>query len=132
MIRDESGQRRGAREVPGLRLGRRFERFASAGARDADPNGPGRATIVCEPSLVRSTTRASDIVLICPVSGVSAIAVKGFGLDQIDGIDPGGRFVVRYSNGAIGRNPFAQVRNAMFAVKDAAARTSGRDPSFGT
>ena len=80
------------------------------------------ATILCEPSLTRSTTRPPDIVLVCPHRGVAVIEVKGFGLDEISSIDPGGGFVLHYAGGARGRNPFHQVRNAMFDIKDAAQR----------
>lgn len=80
------------------------------------------AVILCEPSLVRSTTRPPDVVVICPVAGVAVVEVKGVGLEEIEGIDPGGQFVIRYSSGARSRNPFMQARNAMFDIKNAAER----------
>ena len=84
------------------------------------------ATILCEPSLARSTTRPPDIVIVCPVRGVTVIEVKGVALDDIGEIAPGGQFVIQYSSGARSRNPFAQVRNAMFDIKDAAQRIHHR------
>lgn len=88
------------------------------------------ATIYCEPSLTRSTTRPPDVVIVCPISGVVVIEVKGVGLSDIEGIDPGGQFVIQYSSGARSRNPFAQVRNAMFDIKNAAERAYARQFSM--
>lgn len=79
-------------------------------------------TVLCEPSLTRSTTRPPDIVIVCPYRGVAVVEVKGFDLDAITAIEPGGGFVLHYAGGARGRNPFHQVRNAMFDIKDAAQR----------
>ncbi|MCA9031019.1 MAG: NERD domain-containing protein [Planctomycetaceae bacterium] len=78
--------------------------------------------ILCEPSLTRSTTRPPDIVIVCPLRGIAVVEVKGFDLGAITSIDPGGGFVLHYEGGARGRNPFHQVRNAMFDIKDAAQR----------
>src|SRR5690606_30712382 len=63
-----------------------------------------------------------DLVLVCPIAGLHVLEVKGISLDDISGIEPGGQFVVRYASGARSRNPFAQVRNAMFDIRDAAQR----------
>ena len=48
------------------------------------------ATILCEPSLARKTTRPPDALLIDPIAGVHLIEVKGYALDQIEAIEPGG------------------------------------------
>jgi hypothetical protein len=88
-----------------------------SGCRDSD------ATILCEPSLARKTTRPPDVVLVDLVAGVHIIEVKGVSLDQIDGIEPGGQFRISYGNPSLAKNPFPQVRNAMFDVKDAVERS---------
>lgn len=56
-------------------------------------------SILCEPSLTRSTTRPPDIVIVCPVRGVAVLEVKGFTLDAIHAIEPGGGFVLHYAGG---------------------------------
>lgn len=86
--------------------------------------------VLCEPSLVRSTHRPPDVVLICPIAGLHVFEVKGITLEDITGIEPGGQFVVQYASGARSRNPFAQVRNAMFDIRDAAQRVFGNDFSL--
>jgi len=80
------------------------------------------AAILCEPSLARKTTRPPDAVLIDIEAGVHVVEVKGVSIDQIEAIEAGGQFHIRYSNGVSKKNPFAQVRNAMFDIKDATER----------
>ncbi|WP_164103821.1 nuclease-related domain-containing DEAD/DEAH box helicase [Candidatus Laterigemmans baculatus] len=80
------------------------------------------STVLCEPSLARSTTRPPDIVVVCPRAGIHVIEVKGVSLDQIAAIEPGGQFAIRYATGTRRKNPFVQVRNAMFDIRDAAQR----------
>ena len=79
-------------------------------------------TILCEPSLARHSTRPPDVALVDLVAGVHVIECKGITLDQIESLEPGGNFRIRYEGVSIGKNPFAQVRNAMFDVKDAVQR----------
>lgn len=81
------------------------------------------ATILCEPSLARKTTRPPDVVLVDLVAGLHVVEVKGITLDQIEALEPGGQFRVRYMDKGIAKNPFAQVRNAMFDIKDAVDRS---------
>lgn len=83
--------------------------------------------VLCEPSLIRNTTRPPDVVLVCPVAGIHVVEVKGIALDDIQALDPGGQFVIQYSSGARSRNPFAQVRNALFDVRDAVQRMYAND-----
>lgn len=80
------------------------------------------STILCEPSLARNTARPPDVVLVDLVAGLHVIEVKGVTLDQIEALEPGGQFRIRYQTVAAGKNPFAQVRNAMFDIKDAVER----------
>lgn len=80
------------------------------------------ATILCEPSLARKTTRPPDLVLVDLIAGLHVIEVKGITLDQIEALEPGGQFCIRYEGGVIGKNPFAQVRNSMFDIRDAVQR----------
>src|SRR3954471_7818353 len=54
------------------------------------------ATVLCEPGLARNTTRPPDVVLADPVAGVHVVEVKGVSLDQIEAIEPGGLFKIRY------------------------------------
>src|SRR5688500_17184753 len=79
------------------------------------------ATVLCEPSLARRTTRPPDCVLADPVAGVHVVEVKGVTLDQIEAIEPGGRLSLRYG-GVVGapKSPVAQARMAMFDIKNAA------------
>jgi hypothetical protein len=79
--------------------------------------------VLCEPSLVRSTHRPPDVVLVCPVAGIHVIEVKGIALSDIAALEPGGQFVIQYQSGARSRNPFAQVRHALFDVRDAVQRS---------
>ncbi len=81
------------------------------------------ATILCEPSLARKTTRPPDVVLVDLVAGLHVIEVKGINLEQIEALEPGGQFRVRYTSTVQARNPFAQVRSAMFDIKDAVERS---------
>jgi hypothetical protein len=82
------------------------------------------STVLCEPSLARKTTRPPDAVLVDPVAGVHVVEIKGVTLDQVEAIEPGGLLVIRY-NGLVARpkNPVVQARNAMFDIRDAAARS---------
>ncbi len=77
------------------------------------------ATVLCEPSLARTTKRPPDLVLVDTVAGLHVIEVKGHDLDQIEAIEPGGQLRFRYESGNRTRNPVAQVRSAMFDVKNA-------------
>ena len=61
------------------------------------------STILCEPSLARKTTRPPDALLIDPIAGVQLIEVKGYALDQIEAIEPGGLLKVRYFGDRIRR-----------------------------
>ena len=81
------------------------------------------ATILCEPSLARSTTRPPDCVLVDPAAGVHVVEVKGVSLGQVEAIEPGGLLAIRYG-GLVHKpkNPVSQARNAMFDIRDAAAR----------
>jgi hypothetical protein len=83
------------------------------------------SALLCEPSLARKTNRPPDIVLIDPEIGVHVFEVKGIALDQIEGLEAGGQLRIRYSNGVRTRSPIAQVRNAMFDIKDATMRAFG-------
>lgn len=82
------------------------------------------ATILCEPSLARRTTRPPDVVFVDLVAGLHVIEVKGVTLDQIESIDAGGQFRIRYGDTGLGKNPFAQVRSAMFDIKDTVERNA--------
>ena len=85
------------------------------------------ATVLCEPSLARKTTRPPDVVLVDPVAGVHVVEVKGVSLGQIEAIEPGGLFKIRYARGTSSKNPVSQARNAMFDVRDATARSFDGD-----
>ena len=58
-------------------------------------------------------------MLIDPEIGVHVFEVKGITLDQIEVLDAGGQLSIRYRNGVRRRNVIAQVRTAMFDIKDA-------------
>ncbi len=88
------------------------------------------SAVVCEPSLARKTTRPPDMVLIDPEIGVHVFEVKGMTLDGIEEIEAGGHLRIRYYNGPKSVSPIAQVRNAMFDIKDATARTIDGDVRF--
>jgi hypothetical protein len=81
--------------------------------------GNSDATILCEPSLARSTKRPPDIAIIHSILGVHFIEVKGHSLDRIDGIEIGGAIRFKYLNKVVTKNPVAQIRSAMFAAKNA-------------
>lgn len=80
-------------------------------------------TVLCEPSLARLSNRPPDVVLIDPVAGVHVIEVKGHDISQIEAIEPGGQIRFRYDCGGKVRNPLAQVRSAMFDIKNAAEKS---------
>ena len=82
------------------------------------------ATVLCEPSLARKSTRPPDVVVVDPLAGVHVVEVKGVALDQIEAIGPGGMLTIRYG-GLINppKNPVVQARNVMFDIRDAAARS---------
>lgn len=77
------------------------------------------ASILCEPSLARTSQRPPDVVLVDPLAGIHVIEVKGHELSQIEGLEPGGQIRFRYDSGTRTRNPVTQVRNAMFDIKNA-------------
>lgn len=77
------------------------------------------ATILCEPSLARTSKRPPDIVVVDPVAGIHVVEVKGHDIDGICGIEPGGLLQLKYENGIKSVNPVAQVRSAMFDIKNA-------------
>lgn len=85
------------------------------------------SALLVEPSLSRKSTRPPDIVLIDPEVGVHVIEVKALSLAQIEAIEPGGVLVIRYAQGTRRRNAIAQVRSAMFDIKDATARAFEQD-----
>jgi len=80
------------------------------------------STILCEPSLAKSTIRPPDVVVVDLIAGLHVVEVKGVSLEQIDDMEPGGQFRIRYGANGNGTNPFAQVRKAMFDIKDAVER----------
>lgn len=77
------------------------------------------ATVLCEPSLARTTKRPPDAVLVDTIAGVHVVEVKGHELSQIEALEPGGQIRFRYETGTRTRNPVAQVRSAMFDIKNA-------------
>jgi hypothetical protein len=77
------------------------------------------ATVLCEPSLARTSKRPPDVVLVDTIAGIHVIEVKAHDLAQIEAIEPGGQLRFRYENGTRTRNPVAQVRSAMFDIKNA-------------
>ncbi len=77
------------------------------------------ATVLCEPSLARTSKRPPDLVLVDPFAGLHFVEVKGHDLQSIEAIEPGGQLRLRYDNGSRTKNPVAQVRSAMFDVKNA-------------
>jgi hypothetical protein len=85
------------------------------------------SALLCEPSLARKTTRPPDIVLIDPEIGVHVFEVKAMVLDQIESLEAGGQLRIQYNANTRTRNPIAQVRNAMFDIKDATVRAFGGD-----
>ncbi len=84
-------------------------------------DSPG-AVILCEPTIARGGHRPPDVVVIAPEVGVQVVEVKQFTLEQIEAIEPGGQCRIRYASGTRRRNVLAQVRAAMFDIKDAVQR----------
>jgi len=82
------------------------------------------SAMLIEPSLSRKTDHPPDLVLVDPEVGINVFEVKAVNLDQIESIEPGGILLIRY-HGSRPRpsNVVAQVRTAMFDIKDATART---------
>lgn len=85
------------------------------------------SAVLCEPSLARKTSRPPDCVLIDPEIGVHVFEVKAMPLEQIESLEAGGQLRIRYAAGVRSRNPVAQVRNAMFDIKDATVRAHEAD-----
>lgn len=83
--------------------------------------------VLCEPSLARSTKRPPDVVLIDPAVGVHVFEVKGHALSGVESLAPGGQMRFRYDTGAQTRSPIAQVRAAMFDIKNAAEQRCASD-----
>lgn len=77
------------------------------------------STVLCEPSLARTSKRPPDLVLVDTIAGLHFVEVKGHDLHHIEAIEPGGQLRFRYENGSRTKNPVAQVRSAMFDVKNA-------------
>lgn len=77
------------------------------------------ASILCEPSLARSSKRPPDVVLIDTIAGIHVVEVKGHDLSQIIGIEPGGQIKFKYQDVEKPKNPVTQARNAMFDIKSA-------------
>ena len=77
------------------------------------------ATILCEPSLAHTSKRPPDVVLVDPIAGIHVVEVKGHPLSDIEAIEPGGILRFRYENGSKSKSPVAQVRSAMFDIKNA-------------
>jgi len=88
------------------------------------------SALLVEPSLSRKTNRPPDVVLIDPEIGVSVVEVKAMALNQIESIEPGGVLLIRYQSSIRRRNAIAQVRTAMFDIKDATARAYANDLSI--
>ena len=77
------------------------------------------ASVLCEPGLARTSKSPPDIVLVDTTAGIHVLEVKGHALDQIEAIEPGGQLRFRYDHGTKTKSPVAQVRNAMFDIKNA-------------
>ena len=58
-------------------------------------------------------------MLVDTIAGLHFVEVKGHDLQHIEAIEPGGQLRLRYDNGSRTKNPVAQVRSAMFDVKNA-------------
>jgi hypothetical protein len=82
------------------------------------------SAVLCEPSLARQTTRRPpDVVLVDLEAGVHVFEVKGIVPGNVVAIEGGGQFRIKYAAGGPQTvNPFTQVRNAMFDVRDATGR----------
>ena len=83
--------------------------------------------ILCEPSLHRSSTRPPDVVVVGPIAGVHVIEVKGYTLPNIEGVEPGGGIRIHLCGRLQTKHPIAQVRQAMFDIKNTAQRFSNEE-----
>ncbi|HPQ72063.1 MAG TPA: AAA family ATPase [bacterium] len=81
-------------------------------------------TLLNEPSIVRSTERPPDIVVIDPFSGVHVIEVKGWKISEIEEVKPGPVFQVRFQGRQKQKNPIKQAKNAMFDIKNASEKAA--------
>ncbi len=77
-----------------------------------------------EPCTARSTTRPADALLCSRSTGIVVIECKGYEIHRIDAVRAGSLFVSRAGE-RDAENPFAQVRDCMFAIRDAVVRTIG-------
>ncbi len=85
------------------------------------------SALLCEASLARRTNHPPDIVLIDARIGVHTFEVKAMPLGQIEELAAGGHLTIRYASGVKNANPIAQVRTAMFDIKDATVRAFEAD-----
>jgi len=85
------------------------------------------SALLCEPSLARRTRRPPDIVVIDPEVGAHVIEVKSVDLDRIESLEAGGLLRIRYPTNIKPINPIAQVRSAMFDIRDATVQSFGGD-----
>jgi hypothetical protein len=69
-----------------------------------------------EPCTVHSTMRPPDAVLCTSDTGVVVFECKGYDIGLIEGVKAGS-LLVRKHGRIIAENPFAQVRDSMFAIK---------------
>lgn len=69
-----------------------------------------------EPCTVQSTMRPPDAVLCTKETGVVVIECKGYDIGSIENVRAGSLFV-RKRGRIVRENPFAQVRDSMFAIK---------------
>lgn len=83
-------------------------------------------TILCEPSLARSTVRPPDFVLVDEAYGVHVFEIKGHKIDGILSM-VAGEFEVVMGNKPRKINPIKQVRRAMFDIKNAAEYFAEQD-----
>lgn len=83
-------------------------------------------TILCEPSLARSTVRPPDFVLVDETYGVHVFEIKGHKIDGILSM-VAGEFEVVMGNKPRKINPIKQVRRAMFDIKNAAEYFAEQD-----
>lgn len=54
--------------------------------------------------------------------GLHVVEVKGVAFDQIEALEAGGHFRIAYESVTRSVNPFVQVRNAMFDIRDSTQR----------
>ena len=85
-----------------------------------------KLTILCEPSLSRSTIRPPDFVLVDAIFGVHVFEVKGYRIDDISSVGAG-EFEVNVQNKSKKIYPFKQVRKAMFDIKNASEHFAEQD-----